>query len=85
MGARGLSVTFVYFPPGVRNVWHTHGYEQCLWILSGKGIVASEEKEYIAEEGMAFFIPPNEKHWHGALEETHFSHISIIGGVARTE
>ena len=84
MGANSLSVTIVHFPLGVRNVFHTHDYEQCLWILSGRGTVASEEEEYIAEEGMAFFIPPGEKHWHGALDDTHFSHISIIGGGART-
>jgi quercetin dioxygenase-like cupin family protein len=83
MGAKGLSVTFVHFPPGIRNTWHTHNYEQCLWILNGKGIVASEKEEHIAEEGMAFFIPPREKHWHGALDEIPFSHISIIGGEAR--
>jgi quercetin dioxygenase-like cupin family protein len=84
LGAKGLSITLVHFPPGVRNVFHTHDYEQCLWILSGKGIVASEDEEYIAEEGMAFFIPPGEKHWHGAVEGYSFSHISIIGGRART-
>ena len=85
MGANGLSVTIVNFPPGVRNVFHTHDYEQCLWILSGRGTVASEDEEHVAEEGMAFFIPPDEKHWHGALDDAHFSHISIIGGGARTK
>ncbi len=84
IGAEGLSITLVYFPPGVRNVFHTHDYEQCLWILNGKGIVASEDEEYIAEKGMAFFIPPGEKHWHGAVDDHPFSHISIIGGGART-
>jgi len=80
IGSNDLRVSFVSFPPGVRNTWHTHDYDQCLWILGGKGIVASEDEEVVAESGMAFFIPAGERHWHGAVEDSHFSHISIIGG-----
>jgi len=81
IGSKDLNIAYVFFPTGVRNTWHTHDYDQCLWILEGKGIVASEEEEFEAKPGMAFFIPAGEKHWHGASNESHFSHISIIGGV----
>jgi len=80
IGSKDLNISYVFFPPGVRNTWHTHNYDQCLWILGGKGIVASEKEEFEAEPGMAFFIPAGEKHWHGSVDENHFSHISIIGG-----
>ena len=80
MGSKDLRITYVFFPPGVRNTWHSHDFDQCLWILEGRGIVASEEEEFEAEHGMAFFIPAGEKHWHGSVDENQFSHISIIGG-----
>lgn len=83
MGSRDLRVSLVFFPPGVRNTWHTHDHDQCLWILGGRGAVASEEEEVVAEPGMAFFIPAGERHWHGAADDTYFSHISIIGGTRR--
>ena len=83
-GTTSLNVSLVSFPAGIRNTWHTHQYDQCLWILSGKGKVASRESEYTAEPGMAFFIPAGESHWHGSIDED-FSHISIIGGTAPTK
>ena len=52
-GANDLNISLVSFPAGVRNTWHSHEQDQCLWILSGKGKVASREKEYSAEPGMA--------------------------------
>ena len=77
--SKDLSIAVVSFPAGVRNIFHTHEGDQLLWILSGKGIVASENREVIATPGMAFFIAAGEKHWHGATEDSSFSHISIIG------
>jgi quercetin dioxygenase-like cupin family protein len=84
-GADHLNVSLVFFPAGVRNTWHVHASDQCLWIMSGKGKVADRSNEYEAEPGMAFFIPAGESHWHGAIEGSSFSHISIIGGTAPTK
>lgn len=78
MGAVDLQVNIVTFPPGVRNRFHSHSYDQALYILSGKGIVADEKEEVIAEPGMLFFILRGEKHWHGATKESSFSHLSIL-------
>ncbi len=83
-GAANLNVSLVSFPAGVRNTWHTHEHDQCLWILTGRGKVVSKEKEHIAEPGMVFFIPASESHWHGSVGED-FSHISIIGGIGPTK
>ena len=77
--SRDLSIAIVSFPAGVRNTFHTHDTDQLLWILSGKGVVASEHEEVIATPGMAFFIPAGERHWHGATKTTPFAHISIRG------
>jgi len=79
IGSKDLNIAVVSFPAGVRNIFHTHDGDQLLWILSGRGIVASENEEIIATPGMAFFIPAGEKHWHGATKDSSLSHISIIG------
>ena len=76
--SRDLSVSIVSFPKGVRNVFHTHTYDQCLFVLSGNGIIADEEKESPLSEGMVAYIPAGEKHWHGAAKDYAFSHISIL-------
>ncbi len=77
--SKDLSIAIVSFPAGVKNVFHTHPSDQVLWVLSGKGIVADENTEVIAIPGMAFFIPAGERHWHGATDDSAFSHISIRG------
>ncbi len=82
-GATNLNVSLVSFPAGVRNTWHTHEHDQCLWVLRGKGRVVNREREYAAEPGMIFFIPAGESHWHGSVGED-FSHISIVGGTGPT-
>ncbi len=76
--SRDLSVSIVSFPKGVRNIFHTHIYDQCLFVLSGKGTIAAEEKETPLSEGMVAYIPAGEKHWHGAAKDSAFSHISIL-------
>jgi quercetin dioxygenase-like cupin family protein len=77
-GAMDLKVDIITFPPGVRNKFHSHSYDQALYVLSGKGIVATEKEEVIAEPGMLFFIPRAERHSHGATKDSSFSHISIL-------
>lgn len=78
IGAQDLSLSIVSFPKGVINHFHAHEFDQVLWILEGKGIVADENEEYEALPGMAFFIPRGERHWHGASKDSSFSHISIL-------
>ena len=78
IGAKDLRLDIITFPPGVRNKLHTHSYDQVLYILSGKGIVATLEEERVVEPGMLFFIPACDKHWHGATLDSSFSHISIL-------
>ena len=75
--AQGLHLGIVTFSPGAKNRLHTHTGEQILFVLEGKGIVATEDEEAVVTPGMLVYIPPGEKHWHGATEDTSFSHISI--------
>ena len=78
VGAEETKVAIVTFPPGARTKMHVHNHEQILYILNGKGIVANEQEEHIAKPGTVFLIPAREKHWHGAAQESSFSHLYIF-------
>jgi quercetin dioxygenase-like cupin family protein len=69
---------FVTFEPGARTAWHTHPLGQTLIVTSGCGWVQSEggPKEEI-RPGDVVWIPPGEKHWHGASATTAMTHIAI--------
>jgi quercetin dioxygenase-like cupin family protein len=63
---------------------HVHTHEQILYVLSGKGIVATEGEEHVALPGTIFLIPAGEKHWHGATQESSFSHLYIYNSETET-
>jgi quercetin dioxygenase-like cupin family protein len=71
----GASVTF---EPGARTAWHTHPLGQTLIVTAGHGWVQSEAgpKEEI-RPGDIVWIPPGEKHWHGATATLGMTHIAI--------
>ena len=83
--AGGLQVAVVSFSPGARLNFHTHELEQVLYVTDGAGIVATEEEEYIVTPGTVILIPPGEVHWHGATEDTPFSHVTIFRGDAKVD
>ena len=68
----------VTFEPGARTAWHTHPLGQTLIVTSGFGWVQREGGPI--EEirpGDVIWIPPGEKHWHGAAPTTAMTHIAI--------
>ena len=74
--AVGASVTF---EPGARTAWHTHPLGQTLIVTAGCGRVQRwggpiEE----IRPGDVIWIPPDEKHWHGATATTAMTHIAIV-------
>jgi len=72
---RAASVTF---EPGARTAWHTHPLGQTLIVTSGRGRVqrwGGSIKEI--RPGDVIWIPPGEKHWHGAAPTTAMTHIAI--------
>lgn len=73
----GFGALLVTFTPGARLNFHTHAYEQILYVTEGKGIVATRSKEHTVTPGTTVFIPPGEIHWHGATNDSSFSHIAI--------
>ena len=68
---------------GVRNKFHAHEGEQILIVTAGEGIVATEDEEVIVTRGDVILIPAGKKHWHGATENSEFSHIYLLRARAR--
>lgn len=83
-GSKEFRAAIVTFSPGARTKMHTHDHEQVLYILSGKGIVATEHEEKLAKPGMVFLIPAGEEHWHGATKESSFSHLFVFNVATQT-
>ena len=73
-----LRVIIVNFNPGAVNVFHSHTFDQVLYVTEGKGIVATEDEEVTVTPGTIIFFPAGEKHWHGATKDTVFSHIAVM-------
>jgi quercetin dioxygenase-like cupin family protein len=68
----------VAFEPGARTAWHTHPLGQTLFVVSGVGRVQTKGGP-IREirPGDTVWIPPNEKHWHGASPNNGMVHIAM--------
>jgi quercetin dioxygenase-like cupin family protein len=68
----------VSFEPGARTAWHTHPLGQTLHVISGVGRVqAKGGPVQEIRAGDTVWIPPNEKHWHGASADIGMVHITI--------
>ncbi|QND51659.1 cupin domain-containing protein [Phyllobacterium sp. 628] len=73
-----LIATTVHFEPGARTAWHTHPLGQTLYIVSGSGLAQVwGEKVRTIKAGDVVWIPPGEKHWHGAAPANRMSHIAM--------
>jgi quercetin dioxygenase-like cupin family protein len=75
--ARALSAS-VTFEPGARTAWHTHPLGQTLIVTAGCG--RTQRWGGPIEEirpGDVVWIPPGEKHWHGATPTTAMTHFAI--------
>ena len=73
--AFGASVTF---EAGARTAWHTHPLGQTLIVTGGCG--RTQRWGGLIEEirpGDVVWIPPGEKHWHGAAPTTAITHSAI--------
>jgi quercetin dioxygenase-like cupin family protein len=72
---RAARVTFL---PGARTNWHTHPLGQALYVLSGVGRFQTwGQKAVTIRAGDTIWIPPGEKHWHGAAPETAMCHVAM--------
>ena len=73
-----VRAVIVRFEPGARTAWHTHPLGQTLYIASGCGRVQTwGGPVQDVRAGDTVWIPPGEKHWHGAAPQTAMVHIAI--------
>ena len=75
--SKDFNLNIVHFAKGVRNKFHTHDSEQILIITAGKGIVATEKEKKVVTVGDVILFPAGEKHWHGATDDSEFSHLYV--------
>jgi quercetin dioxygenase-like cupin family protein len=73
-----IASSLVTFEPGARTAWHTHPLGQTLVVTAGAGRVQrwGGPIEDI-RPGDVVWIPPGEKHWHGAAATTAMSHLAV--------
>jgi quercetin dioxygenase-like cupin family protein len=73
-----VRVASVTFEPDARTAWHTHPLGQILIVTAGGGLIqrCGGPIEEI-RPGDVVWIPPGEKHWHGATPTTAMTHIAI--------
>ena len=73
-----LNCSRVSFEPGARTAWHSHPLGQTLYVISGIGRVQAKGGP-IREirPGDVVWIPPGEKHWHGASPTNAMTHIAM--------
>jgi 4-carboxymuconolactone decarboxylase len=72
------SIGNVEFEPGCRNNWHTHPAGQILLITDGKGYYQEKGKPARPlDKGDIVVIPSNVEHWHGAAQDSSFTHIAV--------
>ncbi len=73
-----VRAVMVTFEPGARTAWHTHPLGQTLHVVSGAGLaqVWGGPLQEI-RPGDTVWIPPGEKHWHGAMPAVAMVHLAI--------
>ena len=73
-----LVANSVSFQPGARTAWHTHPLGQTLYVLAGLGrIQAKGGPIREIRPGDVIWIPPGEKHWHGASPTNGMTHLAM--------
>lgn len=80
--AVNVNVGNVTFEPGCRNHWHIHhdGY-QILLVTGGQGwYQEAGQPAQLLSPGDVIVTHDGVKHWHGATQDSWFSHVAITTG-----
>jgi quercetin dioxygenase-like cupin family protein len=80
----GTTITTVFFAPGARTYWHSHENGQILQVVAGRGLIRTDGEEPRAiGAGDTVWVPPGERHWHGAAPDSFLTHTAISLGTTR--
>ena len=82
----GMTITTVHFQPGARTYWHSHEKGQILQVLTGRGLIRTFGAPPVEiGAGDTIWVPPGERHWHGAAPDSVMTHTAISLGTTRWE
>jgi quercetin dioxygenase-like cupin family protein len=82
----GVSLNNVTFTPGARTFWHRHERGQILQVISGRGLIQLDgEPPRTIRAGDVIWIPPGDRHWHGAAPDSPMTHTAISIGTTAWE
>jgi quercetin dioxygenase-like cupin family protein len=82
----GTTITTVHFQPGARTFWHSHERGQILQVLTGRGLIcAYGAAPAEISAGDTIWVPPGERHWHGATADSFMTHTAISLGTTHWE
>ncbi|MFT4283708.1 MAG: cupin domain-containing protein [Protaetiibacter sp.] len=77
----GVIINTVTFSPGARTHWHHHEHGQILRVDAGYGLICEHGREpERIRPGDWIWIPPGERHWHGAAPDSFLTHTAISLG-----
>jgi quercetin dioxygenase-like cupin family protein len=80
----GTTIATVFFAPGARTFWHSHENGQILQVLAGRGLIRPDgEEPQVIQAGDTIWVPPGERHWHGAAPDSFMTHTAISLGETR--
>ncbi|WP_338434030.1 cupin domain-containing protein [Ligilactobacillus saerimneri] len=77
-----VNISSVSFEPACRNNWHIHhnGY-QILIVTAGQGWYQEAGKPVrLLQSGDVVVIKAGVKHWHGATQNSWFTHLAVTKG-----
>lgn len=79
LSTRGVTIGNVTFEPRCRNNWHIHhNGGQILLCTAGEGYYQEWGKAaQRLHPGDVVNIPPEVKHWHGAVSDSWFAHLAV--------
>jgi mannose-6-phosphate isomerase-like protein (cupin superfamily) len=60
--AQNISMQISEIPVGSDQPLHSHGPEQCYYIIRGRGLMVIEEETREVTAGNSVYIPPNKRH-----------------------
>lgn len=77
----GITVASVFFSPGSRTYWHSHGGGQLLFVARGRGMVTTRSGDRSElRAGDVVQTPPGEQHWHGGSPNSFMIHSAVSLG-----
>ena len=83
--SESFNFNIVNFAAGARNRVHVHTSEQVLFVTKGEGLVGTDDEVAEVTVGDTVLIPAGERHWHGASEDSEFSHVALMTADNETE